>query len=148
MSNQANPWAAAAQSSSSGGGGSNWIKLKADGDTVTFIPRGAPKEFVKNMPASQYGEAGPKRFGALNCYVIETKEMKIWESGVRAYGNICEAIAEGGINAVYKIKRKGAAGSNTTQYLCMRLRDATQDELAAADAAGLHKLGPKDELPF
>lgn len=135
------------QASSGAGSAGKWIKLKNDGDAVVFVPVGAPVLFEKDFPAGQYGEATRKTVGAVNAWLPDTKETKVIELGRTHFSDLCEVIEEGGVNAMYRMKRKGAAGDTKTRYVVTKMRDLTADEIAEAGAATLHVLDP-NALPF
>lgn len=136
-----------AKQASTGGSSGKWIKLKNDGDSVQFVPVGAPELFEKSFPAGTYGPASTKTVGAVNAYILETGETKVIELGKSHFGDLCEVIEEGGTSALYRMKRKGAAGDTKTRYVVTKMRDLTADEAAQAAGATLHTLNP-DALPF
>lgn len=131
------------QASDGKGASNRWIKLKNDGDSVAFVPVGAPSLFEKKIQLT--GET--RKVGAVNAWLPETKEVKIIELSRGHFGDLCEVIEEGGVNAVYRMRRKGAAGDMKTRYVVTKMRDLTAEEIAEAGAAKLHVLDP-DALPF
>jgi hypothetical protein len=128
--------------------------LGDDGQSITVIPAGAPVAYERWREASVYSEAGAQKVVGTVWYCVEPGKEgpMIWERGAR------------GLKAVFEVK-----GHTKTQYIAMRLRDASPAEIEKMSNATLPDLhamaakyaaeiaekkafpapsGGKDDLPF
>jgi hypothetical protein len=144
--------------------------LGDDGQSITVIPAGAPVAYERWREASVYSEAGAQKVVGTVWYCVEPGKEgpMIWERGARGLKAVFEVIKAGGLGA-YKIQRIGRKGDTKTQYIAMRLRDASPAEIEKMSNATLPDLnamaakyaaeiaekkafpapaGGKDDLPF
>lgn len=104
--------------------------LGDDGASVTVIPAAAPVAYERWREASVYSEAGPQKVVGTVWYCVDADKQgpMIWERGARGLKAVFEVVKAGGLG-VYKIQRIGRKGDTKTQYIAMRLRDASPAEL-------------------
>lgn len=140
-------WASAKEAAKKSGGGGKFVSLK-DGETVTVVFRGEPREYFQKFgDPTEYDKPGENRGFKFKINVVTKndegkKVSKIFSGGKQTFTTLVALIEKLGADYVYDISRVGAGKKNTT-YLVMPKGPLNVDQLEEINAVALQELVPK-----